>query len=87
MRDWLYKTALVLTIIGAVSWGLIGLFSIDVVSMLFGGSTLAPSMLTRIIYTIVGLGGLTTIGLLFMDFDRQSDRDREHDKSTARSTF
>lgn len=57
----LQKTALVFTIIGAVNWGLIGLFDIDLVATIFGDFTL----MSRIIYTIVGLTGLINIGLLF----------------------
>lgn len=44
-------TALTLSIIGAVNWGLIGLFKFDLVAFLFGSMTL----LSRIIYTIVGI--------------------------------
>jgi uncharacterized membrane protein YuzA (DUF378 family) len=82
MRDWLYKTALVLTIIGAINWGLIGLFNLDAVSLLFGG---VNSVISRIIFTTVGLAGLTTIGLLFVNFDRQTYD--EHERSTVRSTY
>ena len=82
MRDWLYKTALVLTIIGAINWGLVGLFNLDAIALLFGGVT---SAMSRIIFTVVGLAGLTTIGLLFMDYGRQSDD--EHERSTVRSTY
>ncbi|MCL1791340.1 MAG: DUF378 domain-containing protein [Peptococcaceae bacterium] len=85
MRDWLYKTALVLTIIGAINWGLMGLFHLDFVSLLFGGTFALPSVMSRIIYTIIGLGGLTTIGLLFMSFDRKTHD--EHDRSTVRPTY
>jgi len=56
--------ALVLVIIGAINWGIIGLFGIDLVGTLFGGQM---SMLSRVIYTIVGLGGLWSITLLFRD--------------------
>lgn len=55
------KTALVFTIIGAINWGLIGLLDFDLVAYLFG----AASMLSRIIYTIVGIAGLINIGILF----------------------
>ena len=48
------KIALVLVIIGAINWGLIGLFRFDLVSFLFG----SMSWLTRIVYGIVGIGGL-----------------------------
>ena len=44
--------ALILSIIGCVNWGLVGIFQFDLVAWLFGGS---GSLLSRIIYTIVGL--------------------------------
>ena len=51
------STALTLSIIGAVNWGLIGLFKFDLVAFLFGSMTL----LSRIIYTIVGICGIYLI--------------------------
>lgn len=59
------KTALVLTIIGAINWGLIGIFGFDLVGFLFGGQ---DSVLSRIIFTVVGLAGLWCITLLFKRF-------------------
>lgn len=56
------KIALVLTIIGALNWGGIGLFGFDTVAALCGGQL---SLLARIIYTLVGLAGLWCITLLF----------------------
>jgi uncharacterized protein len=56
------RAALVLTIIGALNWGLIGLFQFDLVASLFGGQ---DSFLSRIIYSLVGLAGLINLGLLF----------------------
>ena len=56
--------ALVLVIIGAVNWGSVGLFGVDIVGALFGGPL---SMLSRIIFTLVGLAGLWAITLLFRD--------------------
>lgn len=50
-------TALVIAIIGAVVWGLIGLFNFNIVSFLFGNMT----WLSRIVYVIVGICGLYTI--------------------------
>ena len=47
-------TALALTIIGAVNWGLIGFFRFDLVAFLFGEMTL----LSRIVYAVVGVCGL-----------------------------
>ncbi|MBE5921557.1 MAG: DUF378 domain-containing protein [Lachnospiraceae bacterium] len=52
-------TALVITIIGAVNWGLIGFFKFDLVAFLFGDMTL----LSRIVYAVVGLCGLYLISM------------------------
>lgn len=56
------KIALVLTIIGALNWGGIGLFGFDTVAFLCGGQM---AVLSRIIYALVGLAGLWCITLLF----------------------
>ena len=56
------KTALVLVIIGAINWRLIGIFGFDLVGALFGGQM---SIISRIVYTIVGLAGLWSITILF----------------------
>lgn len=58
----LQKVCLVLTIIGAVNWGLIGLLDFNLVEALFGEMT----ALTRLIYSLVGITGLINVGLLFM---------------------
>lgn len=60
-------TALILTIVGAVNWGLMGFFKFDLVAWLFGTLTL----LTRIIYALVGICGLYCISL----FGRVKDMD------------
>lgn len=60
------KTALVFTIIGAINWGLVGLLDFDLVAYLFG----AASMLSRVIYTIVGIAGLINIGILFNHIEK-----------------
>lgn len=57
----LQKVCLVITIIGAVIWGIIGIFNYNIIDALFG----AGSMLSRIIYTLVGITGLINIGILF----------------------
>ncbi len=57
------KIALVLIIIGAINWGLIALFKLDLVALLFGDMT----VLSRIVYGLVGLSGLWGIKLLFDD--------------------
>ncbi len=54
--------ALILMIIGAINWGLIGVFDFDLVAAIFGGRT---SMLSRIIYTLVGVAGVYSLSFLF----------------------
>jgi uncharacterized membrane protein YuzA (DUF378 family) len=56
--------ALILVIIGAINWGSIGLFGIDLVAMIFGGQL---SLMSRIIFTVVGLAGLWSISFFFKD--------------------
>ena len=60
----LQKVCLVITIIGAVNWGLIGILDFNLVETLFG-----ESAFTRIIYTLVGITGLNNIGILFHHID------------------
>lgn len=57
------KIALVLIIIGAINWGLIGFLKFDLVANLFGNM----SALSRIVYALVGISGLWGIKLLFED--------------------
>lgn len=57
------KIALVLIIIGAINWGLIGIFHFNLVEAIFGDMT----VLSRIIYGLVGVSGLWGIKLLFDD--------------------
>ena len=54
--------ALILSIIGSLNWGLVGIFQFDLVAWLFGGQA---SVISRIIYTLVGLAGIWCISLLF----------------------
>ena len=54
--------SLILLIIGALNWGLIGIFQFDVVAAIFGGMS---TVVARIIYTLVGLAGIWGISLLF----------------------
>lgn len=58
------RLALILVIIGALNWLLVGLFQMDLVASVFGG---ADSMLSRIVYSLVGLAGLYCITLLFRE--------------------
>ncbi len=59
--------SLLLVIIGALNWGSIGIFGFDIVGALFGGQ---GSVISRIIFTLVGLAGLWAITLLFRDNKR-----------------
>ena len=56
------KICLVLAIIGCLNWGLVGLFSFDLVAWIFGGT---GALLSRIIYTVIALAGVWCISLLF----------------------
>ena len=56
------RIALILTIVGALNWGSIGLFQFDIVAWLCGGQ---GSVVARIIYTLVGIAGVWCISLLF----------------------
>ena len=60
------RIALALTVIGGVNWGLVGIFRFDLVAWLFGGQ---DALISRIIYTVVGIAALWCIGLLFRGRD------------------
>ena len=61
----LYKVSLTLIIIGAINWGMIGLFDVNLVTLLFG----EDSVLTNIVYALVGISGLICTGLLLKPLD------------------
>jgi uncharacterized membrane protein YuzA (DUF378 family) len=72
----LSRIALLLVIIGAINWGLIGFFQFDLVAALFGGQ---DSAISRIIYSLVGLSGLACIPLLFAPLDEaKTDTTRQN---------
>ena len=62
--------ALILSIIGSLNWGLVGIFQFDLVAWLFGGQ---DSFFSRVIYTVVGLAGLWCISLLFRRLKKFTD--------------
>ena len=66
MMNVINKIALALIIVGALNWGLVGLFSFDLVAWITGG---AASILARIIYTIIALAGIFSVSMLFLDMD------------------
>lgn len=59
--------SLLLVIVGAVNWLLVGIFQFDIVAWLFGGQ---GALISRIIYTVIGAAGLWCISLLFRDRNR-----------------
>lgn len=63
------KIALILSIIGGLNWGSIGLFGFDIVAWICGGQ---DSVISRIIYTVVGLAAIWCISLLFKDSVKES---------------
>ena len=67
------RIALILTIIGALNWGSIGLFRFDIVAWITGGQT---SVVARIIYTVVALAGIWCISLLFRPRDIAESENR-----------
>ena len=64
----LQKACLVLTIIGALNWGLVGLFNFNLVEAIFG----VEALLTKVIYSFVGLAGIINIGLLVTPFEKDA---------------
>ncbi|MBQ8814926.1 MAG: DUF378 domain-containing protein [Lachnospiraceae bacterium] len=62
----IHKLALTLLIVGGINWGLVGIFQFDLVAWLFGG---VDSIVSRIIYTLVGVSALWCTMLLFKDWD------------------
>lgn len=66
------RIALLLTVIGALNWGSIGLFQFDLVAWLCGGQ---DGIISRVIYTLVGLAGLWCISLFFRKREHLLDKD------------
>lgn len=67
------RIALIITVIGALNWGSVGLFKFDLVAWICGGQT---SLWARIIYTVVALAGLWCISLLFRE--REDDIEQSY---------
>ena len=64
----LQKISLVFTVIGAINWGLIGALNLNLVTTLFG-----ESMLTNLVYIVVGICGLINIMILFMHIQKDPE--------------
>jgi len=61
----LYKVALVIGVVGCINWGLVGILNFNLVEFLFGNGTI----LTRVVYTIVAISGILSLGILTKDLD------------------
>ncbi len=64
----LQKICLGLTIVGAINWGLVGLFNFNLVEAILG----VDALLTKVIYSFVGLAGIINIGLLLTPFEKDA---------------
>lgn len=67
------RITLSLLIIGGINWGSIGIFNFDIVAWIFGGQ---EALISRIIYTVVGLCALWCISLLFRSREHIVERNR-----------
>ena len=63
------KILLVVTIIGAINWGLVGLLDLNLVASLFGNQTI----MSRIVYTLVAVSGLVNVGILLSHIEFEKD--------------
>lgn len=61
----LYKICLTLIIIGAINWGLVGLFDFNLVTAIFG----VDSIISNVLYVLIAISGLVSIGLLFIHYE------------------
>ncbi len=73
-KAWVYtmidKAALLLVIVGALNWGLIGLLQFDAVAWLFGGQA---GLISRVVYTLVAVAGVWCISLLFKHIEQSGE--------------
>ena len=68
------KIALLLTVIGGINWGLVGLFRFDLVAWIFGGQ---GAIISRFIYTVIALASIWCISLLFRSTDAEVRKNNE----------
>ena len=81
--DILKRIALGLIIVGAINWGLIGFLNFDLVAFIFNGQ---QSILSRIIYALVGLSGLYALTILFTGIESIDESNHNHDYATEFSS-
>ena len=77
MRTWNW-IALILIIVGAINWGLVGFFRFDLITAIFNGSLYWVSRLIFAIIGIAGLYGLTFFGRLDRDYDEEGEPSGSH---------
>ena len=65
--NYVHKICLVLSILGGINWGLVGLFDFNLVTAITGGLNMAA----RVIYVIIAIAAIINILLLFVDFSRK----------------
>jgi len=82
--DVLRRIALALIIIGAINWGLIGFFDFDLVAAIFGGQ---ESLLSRIIYSLVGLSGLYALTIFFTGINAPTENNINTDRPNYGTEF
>jgi uncharacterized protein len=84
--DWIGRLGMVLAIIGAIDWLIIGLFQYNVVARIFGGSgtMTVTSVGERIVYIVVGVGGVIAVPMLGATLARARSRDLEDEEPIAR---
>ena len=70
--DCMDRLSLLLVIVGAINWGLIGLFQFDLVAFLFGGQA---SLISRVLYTVIGAAGVWSISMLFTSREARNAAD------------
>lgn len=78
--NYIEKPCLVITILGAINWGLVGLFDFDLLKWITMGEV---NVVTRILYCLVAIAGIVNILLLFMDFKPKEEFDIDHQSSVS----
>lgn len=79
---YIQKTCLVITILGAINWGLVGLFNFDLLKFITMNEV---NVFTRILYCLVAIAGIINIMLLFMNIDMKDEFDVEnHNRQISR---
>ena len=69
------RLSLLLVIVGAINWGLVGLFQFDLIAFLFGGQA---ALISRVLYRVVGAAGLWSISMLFMPREHEEHLPHAH---------